>query len=149
MRMDIRVDDEMSVLPGGCRLIHLPRIADERGSLSFLQGQESIPFSVERVFWIWDVQPGMTRGGHAHRTCAEVVFPLKGAFTMHIDDGRSQAQVTMNDSTCGILIPAGVWCCLTDFEDGTLCLAVASQPYDAAGYINNHDDFLKEINGRR
>lgn len=68
---------------------------------------------------------------------------------MHVDDGKAQADVLMDSPTCGILIPAGVWCCLTDFLEGTVCLAVASQPYDAGGYINNHEDYLKEINGEQ
>ncbi|MGN0234687.1 MAG: sugar 3,4-ketoisomerase [Bacteroidaceae bacterium] len=147
--MDRREDDEQTALPGGCRLIYLPEIVDERGSLSFLQNKETVPFPIERVFWIWDVQPGKSRGGHAHRVCAEVVFPLKGSFMMHVDDGVTQAHVLMDNPTCGILIPAGVWCRLTDFEAGTVCLAVASHPYDATGYINNHEDYLKSLNEKR
>lgn len=138
---------ERDVLPGGCQLIHLPENKDERGSLAFLQGACEIPFAVERVFWIWGVPDGQSRGGHAHRTCAEVVFPLNGSFTMHVDDGHWQADVRMDSPTCGILIPAGVWCSLTDFQQGTVCLAVASQPYRAEGYINNHEDYLKETSG--
>ena len=138
---------ETNALPGGCRLIALPEKKDERGCLSFLQSARDIPFDVQRVFWIWGVPPGKSRGWHAHRTCAEVVFPLQGSFRMHVDDGKAQADVLMDSPTCGILIPAGVWCCLTDFQKGTVCLAVASQPYDAGGYINNHEDYLKEING--
>ncbi len=135
--------------PGGCRLIRLPEIKDERGSLTFLQGSEAIPFPVERVFWIWGVPTGQSRGAHAHRTCAEVVFPLKGSFTMHVDDGRAQADILMDTPTCGILIPPGVWCHLTEFQEGTVCLAVASQPYMAEGYINKHEDYLKEVNGKQ
>ena len=140
---------EAKGLPGGCRLIQLPEIEDGRGCLSFLQGGGNVPFQIERVFWIWGVPPSQTRGGHAHRTCAEVVFPIKGAFTMHVDDGRAQADVVMDSPACGILIPAGVWCHLTDFQPGTVCLAVASQPYDAAGYINRHEDYLREVNGEQ
>ncbi len=132
-------------LPGGCRLIGAPEKIDERGCLSFLQGGEGVPFAIERVFWIWGVPPGQTRGGHAHRTCHEVVFPLSGAFTMHVDDGLAQADVLMDNPACGILVPAGVWCHLKDFREGTVCLAVASQPYDASGYINNHEDYLREV----
>ena len=137
---------EAAVLPGGCRLIYLPEMKDERGSLTFLQGSNDIPFAIERVFWIWGVPQDRSRGGHAHRTCAEVVFPVQGAFTMHVDDGRSQADVLMDNPTCGILIPAGVWCDLVKFHEGTVCLAVASQPYKAEGYINRHEDYLREVN---
>lgn len=149
IRMDILEDAQRIYLPGGCQLIELPEIMDERGCLSFVQSQVNVPFAIERVFWIWDVKPGQSRGGHAHRTCSEVVFPLKGAFDMHIDDGVEQACLRMDSPTCGILIPAGVWCHLTDFLPGTVCLALASHPYDASGYINNHKDYLKEVRGER
>ncbi len=142
-------DEKKTRLPGGCRLVEVPEIRDARGSLSFLQGGAGVPFTIERVFWIWDVPQGQTRGGHAHRTCDEVVFPLSGAFTMHVDDGAAQADVVMDSPTCGILVPAGVWCSLADFHEGTVCLAVASQPYDASGYINNHEDYIGEVKGKR
>ncbi len=139
-------ETEISNLPGGCRLIHLSEIMDERGALTFLQEGMGVPFSIERVFWVWGVPPGKSRGGHAHRTCDQVLFPLGGSFRIQVDDGKSQVGVLMDSPTCGILIPAGVWCNLTEFQEGTVCLTVASHPYSAEDYINSYEDYLMEVN---
>lgn len=135
---------DSGVLPEGCRLVRLPMMKDRRGCLSFLQASSDIPFRIERVFWIWGVPEGQKRGGHAHRTCSEVVFPVTGAFTMYVDDRTQRTEVRMDDPSCGILIPAGMWCELSDFKTGTACVVVASHPYDADGYINTYEDYLKE-----
>lgn len=129
-------------LPAGCALISLPKAVDDRGKLVFLQGGEHIPFPVERVFWICDVPEGKTRGGHAHWVCSEVVVPVAGGFVMRVDDGEHSAEVVMDDPSVGILIPAGMWCELTQFQPGTVCVVMASHPYDAGGYVNAYDEYV-------
>lgn len=129
--------------PKGCRLLPLPEAADERGTLAFLEGGVQIPFPVKRVFWIYGVPDGKTRGGHAHDTCAEAIFPVAGAFTIELDDGCRRRRVRMNKPNVGVLVPAGIWCNLTDFAPETVCVVAASHPYDAQGYINRYEDYVK------
>lgn len=129
--------------PEGCRLLPLPHVADERGILAFLEGGAQIPFDIKRVFWIYGVPAGKTRGGHAHRTCSEAVFPVTGAFTIEVDDGRYVRKIRMECPDTGILIPAGIWCNLTDFSPNAVCVVMASQPYQAEGYINTYEDFIR------
>ena len=74
--------------PVDCELISVSPHTDERGSLCFAEGEKEIPFSIERLFWIYDVQPGAERGGHAHRECSEAVFAVQGGFDIYVDDGR-------------------------------------------------------------
>ena len=131
-------------LPGGSRLIPIPSVSDERGVLAFATGGVGIPFPVARVFWIYDVPETQHRGGHAHRTCAEVVFAVRGSFTMCVDDGTSRSEVCLSEPTEGILIPAGVWCELKDFEPGTVLVVLASHSYDAEGYINDYEEYRKQ-----
>ena len=129
-------------LPQGCRLIEIPSIADERGTLTFAEGEKCIPFEVRRVFWIGDVPAGMQRGGHAHWTCSEVVVAAKGAFTMLLDDGRIRSEVRMERGNVGVLVPAGVWCELRDFAPDTLLVVMASEAYDADGYVHDYEKFI-------
>ncbi len=129
--------------PEGCCWLPLPKATDERGTLAFLEGGEHLPFSVKRVFWIYGVPAGKTRGGHAHRTCAEALFPVAGAFTVEVDDGVCRRTVRMDRPDRGVLIPAGVWCNLTDFSAGAVCVVMASHPYDAEGYIHKYEDFIQ------
>ena len=85
--MELNTHDKM---PKGCRLIELPLISDERGSLSFGECEKHIPFKIERVFWTYNITDGLSRGNHAHRTCSMVIFPLGGSFKIEVDDGEEQ-----------------------------------------------------------
>jgi len=139
------IQDCDNSLPGGCRLIPLAERCDERGCLSFAEVRHDIPFEVERVFWIYDVSEGQERGAHSHNECAEVVVPVCGSFDMMVDDGRTQAVVHMDSPHVGILIPPGVWCCLRNFSEGTVCVVMASHPYNAAGYTHDYEEYKCQI----
>ena len=125
-----------------CRLIELPTIADERGSLSFGENNRQWPFSVERVFWTYDVNEGAQRSNHAHRTCSMVLFPLGGGWNIDIDDGTNTQSLRMDDPRIGLLIPPLVWCRLYDFDSGACCVSLASDLYDADDYIHDYKEFL-------
>ena len=140
-------DVAVQPLPASSRLIQIPSVRDERGGLSFAEARKVIPFPVERVFWIYDVPRQAVRGGHAHWTCAEVVVPVCGAFTMMLDDGRERTSVRMDSPETGVLVPPRVWCELRDFEPGTVLVVMASHPYDATGYVHDYEDFVRLIRG--
>ncbi len=131
-------------LPKGSRLIDIPLAVDSRGSLSFATVGREVPFSVQRVFWIHDIPQGSRRGGHSHRTCSEVVVPVSGAFRMVVDDGERRAEVWMDRPNRGILVPAGVWCELLDFQPGTVLVVMASHAYDASGYCHDYSQYIKD-----
>ena len=139
----IHSDMTRTSLPQGVKLIQLPHNVDERGHLSYGEGKKDIPFEIRRIFWISGVPADKTRGGHAHWTCDEVVFPVAGSFEIEVDDGDVSATVLMNDSRTGILIPAGIWCELRHFEPGTVCVVAASQAYDATGYVHERSAWLR------
>mgnify|MGYP002626437223 CR=1 FL=1 len=138
--------DERSenLLPEGCRLIPIPCVGDERGRLAFAEGDSTIPFPVRRVFWIYDVPVEARRGGHAHWTCAEVVVAVQGGFTMYLCDGIAEAEVRMERADVGILVPAGVWCELRDFQPHTVLVVMASEPYGAQGYVHSFEEYKKQ-----
>ena len=136
--------DDNIQLPRGCRIIEFPESVDDRGALSFAEGAHQIPFQIERVFWIYGVPEGKTRGGHSHSESAEVVIPVTGSFNMMVDDGSHSAVVRMDSPRKGILIPPGVLCDLRDFAPGTVCVVFASHPYNASGYINDYNEYLTE-----
>lgn len=120
--------------------VHLPCVVDERGSLCFAENSH-LPFEIKRVFWIYGVGENMTRGGHAHRSCAEVVFPVCGSFDIDIDDGISCSTYHLDNPNLGVLINANVWCCLRNFSPNTVCVVLASEEYDATGYIHCYESF--------
>lgn len=127
----------------GFGLVKLPHFSDERGSLSIAENSD-LPFVPQRFFWIYDVPKGKTRGGHAHRTCQEVVFAANGSFDIYVDNGKESNTYHVNSPSEGVYIGASVWCQLSNFSEGTICIVAASSEYEPQGYINDYDSF-KEI----
>jgi len=127
------------------RLIELPTRADARGALTFIEGGRHIPFPLARIFLIYGVAPGYDRGHHAHRRCRQVVIAMSGAVTVAIEDGSTSSRVRLDSPMTGLLIEPMEWHTLEDFAPGTACLVLASQRYDEADYIRDHDAFRREV----
>lgn len=121
--------------------VTLPAIEDPRGMLSFIQDME---FSVERVFWIYNVPENSERGEHAHRTCTEVLFAINGSFDVDLIYGDEKQTIHLGKPNEGVLIRPMVWCRLYNFSKDFVGLCLASQKYSPEGYINSFEDFLAE-----
>src|SRR6266496_945185 len=81
---------------GAVRLYELPLIQDRRGSLSYAQYDETLPFLPKRCFVVFDVAEGQTRGGHAHRTVHQFLICVKGSCLVSLDDGKTRDQVLLD-----------------------------------------------------
>lgn len=124
-----------------CPMIMVQQHNDARGSLSVLD-DEALPFLVKRVFWIYDVPGEAERGGHAHRTCTELLFALNGSLRVTLTDGHQEYTVLLDCPTQGLVIPAGIWCRLHSFSPHTVVLCLASEPYRAEGYLHSFEHYL-------
>jgi len=125
-----------------CRLVDLPKIEDPRGNLSFVEEGSHIPFSIERVYWIYDVPGGETRGGHAVKKQQEMIVSLSGSFDVVVDDGTTTKRYHLNRSYFGLYIPAGFWRQMEDFSTNSLAMVLSSTRYDEQDYIRDHEGFL-------
>ena len=131
-----------------CKVIELPKITDVRGSLSFIESFQHIPFEIRRVFYLYDVPGGATRAGHALKTCEQFLIALSGSFEVVIDDGVSRCEYLLNRAYKGLLIPPLYWRELKNFSTGSVCLVLASAPFDLDDYFNDYEDFLSAIRGK-
>jgi dTDP-4-dehydrorhamnose 3,5-epimerase-like enzyme len=123
------------------RLIDLPKIPDPRGNLSFIEGENHVPFRVRRTYWIYDVPGGERRGGHAYRTLHELFVALSGSFDVVVDDGSGPEHVVLNRSYVGLHVPPMTWRHLENFSTNAVCLILASEYYDEADYLRDRDEF--------
>lgn len=131
------------------QVLDFPRITDPRGNLSVVQGSEHVPFDIRRVFYLYDVPGGASRGGHAHHREQQVLIAVAGSFDVILDDGSRKMTVTLNRPFRGLLIPPGVWRVLDNFSSGSVCLTLSSVDYDESDYIRDYDNFLTlKANGR-
>ena len=132
----------------GCRVVELPRISDPRGNLTMIESNEQIPFAMERVYYLYDVPGGEMRGGHAHRQLEQLVIAASGSFEVLVDDGVHRERFFLNRSYFGLYIPRLVWRELDDFSSGSVCLVIASRPYEEEDYFRSYDEFLDAVKGR-
>lgn len=128
-----------------CTLLTFPRIHDPRGNLTFVQDRDQVPFDIHRAYWLYDVPSGSERGGHAHRHLYQCLVALAGSFTVKLTDGVNTKTVTLNRPYQGLLITPGIWRTIHDFAAGSVCMVLASAPYDEADYIRDFDSFMTEI----
>ncbi len=126
-----------------CRIIDLPRIIDERGNLSFAQNGDQIPFDIKRVYWLYDVPGGESRGSHAHRTLEQVIIAAGGSFSVTLDDGRQRKTFFLNRPYQGLYVSSGIWRDIFDFSSGSVCMVLASDKYVEDDYIREYPEFLE------
>ena len=126
------------------KLIDIPKVHDERGSLAVIE-KEVLPFSIKRVYYLYDVPSDSYRGGHAHKEQESVIIALSGSFEVIIDDGKSRERIMLNKPTQGLYVPAYVWREIDNFSSGAVCLVLASTNYNESEYIRDYDTFCNLI----
>lgn len=128
------------------QLLDMPRIHDPRGNLTFIESENHIPFGIARVYYLYDVPGGETRGGHAHKALEQFIIAVSGSFDVVTDDGHERRHWHLNRSYYGVYIPRMVWREIENFSSGSVCLVLASLPYDEADYFREYQDFRRSLN---
>ena len=126
-----------------CALIDLPKISFREGNLTPIQNSIDIPFNVNRVFYLYDIPGGESRGAHAHKVCYQFLIAASGSFEVFLDDGKTTKQVFLNRPYIGLLIPPTIWAAEINFSSGAICLVLASHNYDPDDYIRDYEQFLE------
>lgn len=128
-----------------CRIIELPRIQDPRGNLTFVENNQHIPFEMRRVYYLYDIPGGSERMGHAMKTCEQFFIAMSGSFDIHLYDGKYTQHFHLNRSYYGLYVPPLIWREIDNFSSGVVCLVLASDFYDEAGYYREYRDFLAAV----
>lgn len=127
------------------QIIPLPKIVDKRGNLSFLEGENHIPFKIKRAYWIYDVPGGEARGGHAFKQQQEFIIALSGSFDVLVDNGSVQVRYHLNRSYFGLYVPAGQWRSMDNFSTNSVALVLASTHFEEKDYIRDYKNFLDYV----
>lgn len=127
-----------------CLVIELPKKFNKSGNITVIDDKEqSIPFGVERIFYLYDIPGGESRGAHAHKQCHQFLVAASGSFEVILDDGKWKKQVLLNRPNIGLHIPPGIWAAEVNFSAGSICLVLASHKYNETDYIRDYNEFLK------
>ena len=126
-----------------CRIIELGRHHGSKGNLTEVENGKIAGFDTERVFFIYDIPSGASRGGHAHKTLRELIIAASGSFDVYINDGTRERTFHLNRPSQALLLSAGVWEELRNFSSGAVALVLASEHYTPEDYIRNFDEFIE------
>ena len=125
-----------------CSVIELPKNHDPEGNLTPVYSNVNVPFDNKRVFYLYDIPSGESRGAHAHKKCHQFLVAASGAFEVVLDDGINKRTVTLNRPFFGLHVPPGIWALEQGFSSGSVCLVLASETYDTEDYIRDYNDFI-------
>ena len=126
-----------------CNIIHLPKIYRPAGSITAVQNNIEVPFAIKRIYYLYDIPGGESRGAHAHQNLEQLVIAASGSFDITIDDGRNKKTVSLNRPYMGLHIKPYIWRDISNFSSGAITVVLASQLYDAKDYIRDYEEFLK------
>ncbi|WP_430813898.1 sugar 3,4-ketoisomerase [Carboxylicivirga sp. RSCT41] len=131
----------MSELKDYYQLITLPKITDSRGNLTFIEGNEHVPFEIKRVYYTYDIPSGAERGGHAHKELFQFLIPISGSFDVILDNGNEKTTVFLNKPDIGLLIKPGIWREINNFSAGSVVMVLASDFFYESDYIRDYEEF--------
>lgn len=129
-----------------CSTFILPKIEERAGNITPVTNMVELPFVAKRIFYLYDVPGGASRGAHAHKKCHQFLVAVSGSFEVLIDDGKVKKKISLNQPNIGLHIPPMIWASEVNFTSGSVCLVFASDNYDENDYIREYEKFLLEKN---
>ena len=127
-----------------CSMLEIDKHHNTQGNISVVENAVTVPFDVKRVYYLYDVPGGESRGGHAHKKLQQFIVAASGSFDVILDDGELKRTFTLNRPYRGLLVVPGIWREIDNFSSGSVCLVLASSGYDEADYIRDYKQF-KEL----
>ena len=125
-----------------CSIFTLSKNESSQGNLTVVQSDLDVPFEIKRVFYLYDIPGGESRGAHAHKTCHQFLVAVSGSFEVTLDDGSNKRTVVLNRPFYGLHIPPGIWAAEQGFSSGSVCLVLASEKYEEEDYIRDYKDYI-------
>lgn len=127
-----------------CTIVELDKHhSDRKGNLSVVENGVTLPFDVKRVYYLYDIPGGESRGSHAHKELEQMIVAASGSFKVTLDDGKEKRSFFLNRPYQGLLVKPGMWRDLEDFSSGAVCMVLASEVYQAEDYIRDYEEFIK------
>ena len=127
-----------------CSVIDLGKVSFAEGNITIVENDSNFPFDVKRIFHLYDIAGGESRGAHPHLKCHQFLVAASGSFEVQLDDGKFKRQVFLNRPNIGLHIPPGIGASEVNFSSGAICLVLASHTYDEGDYIRDYENYLKK-----
>lgn len=124
-----------------CFTLELHKYKDRTGNLTAVQNLIDIPFEVKRIYYLYDVPSGESRGAHGHRDLEQLIIAASGSFDVSVDDSKNRKTVSLNRPNIGLYLTPGMWREIHNFSSGAICLVLASGVYNEEDYIRSYPEF--------
>jgi hypothetical protein len=125
-----------------CSLITFEKNHQLKGNLTAVTNHKQVPFDIKRIYYLYDMPGGLSRGAHAHKALQQLVVALSGSFDITLDDGQTKRTFQLSRPNIGLLMPSGLWRELYNFSSGSICIVLASALYDEHDYLRDYNEFL-------
>ncbi len=126
-----------------CSIIDVSKVHNDKGNITVVENGANIPFDVKRIYYLYDIPGGESRGGHAHYELEQYIVAASGSFDVILDDGLNRKRVTLNMPNFALHVFPGLWRELDNFSSGSICMVLASHKYDEKDYIRDYYKFIK------
>lgn len=147
MSLERRLQMSKSSTAYQCTIVEFDKHHHVKGNITVVENSRDIPFDVKRIYYLYDVPGGESRGGHAHYELQQLIVAASGSFDVIIDDGNVKRTFTLNRPYHGLLVVPGLWRELENFSSGSVCLVLASEKYSEPDYIRDYQQFLEYKRG--
>lgn len=127
------------------KIIDLPNFTDPRGKMTVAEAGQALPFTPQRLFFIYDTPTHQRRGEHANTKTQFIMIAINGSVTVDVDDGHKKDTFILNDPTKGLYLSASTWKVMRDFSPGSVLLVIANTKYDKDEYITDYEEFLSGV----
>jgi hypothetical protein len=129
-----------------CSIVQLPVVRMTQGNITAINSSIEVPFDIKRVYYLYDIPGGESRGGHAHKELKQLIVAASGSFNVTLDDGTLKRTFMLSRPNTGLLVMPGLWRELDTFSSGAILLVLASQAYQEEDYLRDYEKFLKYKN---
>jgi len=126
-----------------CHVLPLSKIHNPAGNITIIEGNINVPFNISRIYYLYDIPGGESRGGHAHKELYQLIVAASGSFEVLLDDGKNKKIVRLNRPNFGLLVVPGIWRELFEFSSGAICMVLASHKYEETDYLRDYNSFIE------
>ncbi len=128
------------------RLIDIRRNVEADGELLVVEAEQSVPFPIQRIFWVCNVVKGAERGAHATKKTRLVLIPVSGSCDVEVDDGKEKKTYHMDDPSKGLYIDEMIWRTMKNFSPDCVMLAVCDHHFEPGNETYDvYGEYLKAL----
>lgn len=122
-------------------------VLDSRqGNAVNIESENSVPFDIKRIYYIFNTERYAVRGRHAHHNLEQAIICVSGACDFILDDGKERETIHLDDPSRALYIKNNIWREFTNFTEDCVVMVLASEHYNEDDYIRDYNKFIDTVN---